>query len=66
MKYMPVTLPYHACALCLCAALTIITCGCTRQQATSSQTSSGAVTVTRPVYSHISVAFVGAPGMDTP
>jgi hypothetical protein len=65
MKYMPVTLPYYACALCLCAALvlTIITCGCTQQQATSAQNSSG-VTVTKPDASHITVAFIGAPGMD--
>ena len=65
MKYMPVTLPYYACALCLCAALvlTIITCGCTQPQATSAQTSSG-VSVTKPDDSHITVAFIGAPGMD--
>jgi hypothetical protein len=37
--------------------------GCTQQAATSSDTSSG-LTVTKPDTSHITVAFVGAPGMD--
>jgi hypothetical protein len=37
--------------------------GCTQPSATAPDTSSG-VTVTRPDDSHITVAFVGAPGMD--
>ena len=65
MKYMPVPLPYYACALCLCAAfvLTIVACGCTQPLATSAQTSSG-VSVTKPDNSHITVAFIGAPGKE--
>ena len=65
MKYMPVPLPYYACAFCLCAALvlTIAACGCTQPQATSAQSASG-VSVTKPDNSHITVAFTGAPGMD--
>jgi hypothetical protein len=66
MKYLPVTLPQCAGALCLCAALVlmVIACGCTQQQASPAQNTSG-VTVTKPDDSHISVAFVGAPGMDS-
>jgi len=65
MRYMPVPLPYYACAFCLCAALvlTIAACGCTQPQATSAQSASG-VSVTKPDNSHITVAFIGAPGMD--
>jgi hypothetical protein len=65
MKIMPVTLPYYACGLCLCAALvlTIIACGCTQQQAPPSQIATG-VMVTKPDASHISVAYEGGPGME--
>ncbi|MGB7787594.1 hypothetical protein [Methanoregula sp.] len=65
MKYIPATIPHYVCTLCLCAVLvlTVIACGCTQQQASSTQTTSG-VTVTKPDDSHITVAFVGAPGMD--
>jgi len=44
--------------------LLVLTGGCTQQQAATPDTSSG-VTVTRPDDTHITVAFVGAPGMDT-
>ena len=65
MKFIPVTLPQYACAFCLCAALvlTVIACGCTQQQASPAQASG--VTVTKPDDSHITVAFTGAPGMET-
>ena len=43
--------------------LLVISGGCTRQAATPDTTSG--VTVTKPDDSHITVAFVGAPGMDT-
>jgi hypothetical protein len=65
MKYIPATLPHNACAVCLCAVilLMVISCGCTQQQATPARQTPG-VTVTKPDDTHISVAFVGAPGMD--
>jgi hypothetical protein len=64
MKYLPVPLPHHTYALILCVVLglMVIGCGCT-QQSSSAQNTSG-VTVTKPDDSHITVAFVGAPGMD--
>ena len=43
--------------------LLVLSGGCTRQAAGTSDATSG-VTVTKPDDSHISVAFVGAPGMD--
>ncbi len=51
--------------LCLLVALVLlfIACGCTQQTAKTTDTSSG-VSVTRPDDTHISVAFIGAPGMD--
>ena len=66
MKYIPVTIPHYACALCLCVVLglMIIACGCTQQQSASAQNTSG-VTVTKPDDTHITVAFTGAPGMDS-
>jgi hypothetical protein len=50
---------------CMAAILVLLVLsgGCTQQAATSSDTSSG-LTVTKPDDSHITVAFVGAPGMD--
>jgi hypothetical protein len=64
MNYIPVTIPRYSCILCICAALVlmVIACGCTQQ--TSSDQGTPGVTVTKPDASHISVAFVGAPGMD--
>jgi hypothetical protein len=42
----------------------VLACGCTQQQSSPAQAKAAGVTVTRPDDSHISVAFVGAPGMD--
>jgi hypothetical protein len=62
---MPVTIPRSVWVLCICAVLglMVIACGCTQQQSSSAQNTSG-VTVTRPDNNHITIAFVGAPGMD--
>jgi hypothetical protein len=80
MKFIPVRLPQYAGAFCLCAALvlTVIACGCTQQQASPAQIApaqvspaqtypaqTSGVTVTKPDDSHITVAFTGAPGMET-
>lgn len=65
MRYLPFVMPRYAAVLCLCCAvllLAVISCGCT-QQASTAQNTTG-VTVTKPDDSHISIAFVGAPGMD--
>jgi hypothetical protein len=66
MKYIPVTIPGYACVLCLCVVLClgVIACGCTQQQSAPTQNPYG-VAVTKPDDNHISVAFVGAPGMDS-
>jgi len=64
MKSMPVTLSHGTCVFCLFVVLglMVIACGCTQQSSPAPATSG--VTVTRTDDSHISVAFVGAPGMD--
>ena len=64
MKSMPVTQSHGTWALCLCVVLglMVLACGCTQQSSPAPATSG--VTVTKPDDSHISVAFVGAPGMD--
>jgi len=58
-------LPQSSLYLCLAAVLVllVITGGCTQPTAKTTNTTSG-VSVTRPDDTHISVAFVGAPGMD--
>jgi hypothetical protein len=58
-------LPQSSLELCLAAILVllIITGGCTQQTVKTMDTTSG-VSVTRPDDTHITVAFVGAPGMD--
>jgi len=64
MNYIPVTVPRYSSLLCICAALVlmVIACGCTQQ--TPADQGTPGITVTKPDDSHISVAFVGAPGMD--
>jgi hypothetical protein len=58
-------LPQTPLYLCLTVVLVLLvmTSGCTRQAAKTPDTTSG-VSVTRPDDAHISIAFVGAPGMD--
>jgi hypothetical protein len=58
--------PWHVpvvLALFAMAAVLVLACGCTQPTAKTTDTTSG-VSVTRPDDTHISVAFIGAPGMD--
>ncbi|MGA2121290.1 MAG: hypothetical protein ABSG49_04510 [Methanoregula sp.] len=58
--------PWHVPAVLALFAITavlVLSCGCTQQTAKTTDTTSG-VSITKPDDTHISVAFVGAPGMD--
>jgi hypothetical protein len=65
MRSLSPELPRSSLHLCLTVALVllVITGGCTQQAAKTTNTTSG-VSVTRPDDTHISIAFIGAPGMD--